>query len=254
MENIILKLLESAPGIILLFIVSLSILALIIFAIIKVLPNIKSIGKGGIVMNGKKSKDFSFYIDDIVSNEYDKYITLKETLLSNISKELKNIQQLAVKRAIEYICLEIDDGAVNSSDENDFSSKLSHIIGLYLCKDLTEILVTRLSQIYESSTFLTKADFEINNEIEILTEDTVRSMKNKVREYILIKDAKNIIKLYDKATPKIRETIDDAIKNFIKLNKEQQSNLIKYKEERQQKIEQRIKELEKTEDIDKKED
>jgi hypothetical protein len=252
MNETLQTLLSTTQGTVLLFAAFLVIVALIIFIIIKVVPRITHVGKGGINLR-RKDDDYQTlipHIKDIISSEYDKYIDLKEELLLNIDKEIKSKQQLSVFRSIDYLCLEFGSLSTvsDSKKSEELINQMNMILELYLYRDFSNILMNRLNQLYSSLSFQSKSDLEINNEITLVTDDILRVMKTKVKDYILISERKLILSLYDKATPKIRETVDDAIKSFLSLSKDKKDKIIQMNEERNKKIDERIQEIKEKED------
>ena len=234
--------LESVQGTVLLFMIFFAIIAFLAFLFIKILPNIGHIGKSGIKFNGGKSSNVSIpLLVRIIGDEYEKYLLSKEEVHTQINQQIKNVQQTALTRAIEYLCLEFSNLYIDTPE--DSLSKMGKILELYLHKDFSKILLHQLDMLYTSATFMNKTDLEINNEIQSITDDSIRAMKLKINEYILFSDTKLLHKLFDTATSKIKESIDEAIKNFIKLSKEQQLRIIELTKVKTESIEKKLKEL-----------
>jgi len=245
MKEILEVLLSTTHGTILLFVIAFSLIALIIWFIWKVFPRLRAIGpvkldSAKVVVNADNKKNI-FLIQKIIGDEYEKFILSEEELNSRINQELKNIQQLALTRAIEHLCLEF--GNVYEETAENSLQKMGHILELYLHRDFSIVLFTRLNMLKESSSFLDRTDLEVNNEIQAITDDCIRAMKLKIREYILISDIKLLNKLFDTATNRIRDTVDEAIKNFIRLSKDQQNKILELTKNRTEQITQRLNSL-----------
>ena len=247
MKELVLALLQTVHGTALLFIICFSLIALAIWIIKYVVPRVSSIGKNGVKFTNANNQSIpNNVVKVIVGDEYEKFLLSKEELNVRINKELKSTQQLALTRAIQHLCLEL--GNVYEETEEYSLAKMGHILELYLRRDFSTILLERLDLIKNSTNFSMKSEIEINNEIQSATEDCIRSMRLKIREYILISDIKILNKLFDTASTKIKDTIDEAIKNFIKLSKDQQKEILELNKKRTEQINARINELIKKED------
>jgi len=245
--NIIGTMLNTVQGTILLFSIFIALVALVIFIIVKILPRTSAIGPWKFLTKykiapGGKSNLSPDIILSLVGSEYDKFILSKEELNSRINEEIKKVQQQALTRSIEHLCLEFSK-IYEETPENSIQ-KMGKILELYLHKDFSGIVLEKLNYLYNSSIlFLNKTDGEISQETAVLVEDCVRTMKININNYILISDVKILHKLFDTANDKIKSSIEEAIKNFIRLTKEQQHRILEITKIRTEAIEKRINEL-----------
>jgi len=251
MKELLEMLLSTTQGTVFLFIVAAGLVSLIVWLCVKVIPRIRSFEKGKIILDkidgvdvklipcNKERHDANILIiKGIIGDEYEKYLISKEELNTRINVEIQNIQQLALTRAIEHVCLEFTN--IYEETAECSLSKMGQILELYLHRDFTNVLLHRFDMLKESSSFLDKTDLEINNEVQAITEDCIRSMKLKIKAYVLISDSKLLYKLFDVSTEKIKETVDEAIINFIKLSRDQQNKLIDLTKKRTQAIEEKL--------------
>jgi hypothetical protein len=255
MAEILSILISSTPSMILLFIISLTLLGLVIFLIKKIFSRdgeIKPLGIrwGGSGKHTDTDKLFSDFkqkiilLERVFGDEYDRYLLGREDLNTQINRELKNVQRIALTRAIEFVCLEFSKlQEVDDSDTNDSFLKMGQILELYLRRDFSSILIERLDSVMNNPFFYEKNEMDINNEIQKMSDDCILSMRHKIKDYILISDIKILNKLFDVSTVKIKDNIDETIKQFIKLNKKQQTEIINLNTIRNQNISKRIAEI-----------
>jgi len=252
MAEILKAFLSSTPGIVLLFIIALTVLGIVIFLIKRLFSSSGEIGKLGLKWGSPASKngnsiDFSqklTLLERAFGDEYDKYILDKEDIRTQVEKELKNTQKTALTRAIEYLCLEYSKLHEDDEDFEDASLvRMGQILELYLRRDFGAIMLNRLDMIKENPLLYEKSDLELNCEVQKITDDCILSMKHKIKEYILISDTKILTKLFDIATVRIKDNIDETIKQFVKLNKDQQSRLIELNKKKNENINKRIDEI-----------
>jgi hypothetical protein len=95
----------------------------------------------------------------------------------------------------------------------------------------------------DSTSFTMKSEIEILDEIQSITEDCIMSMRLKIKDYNLINNTKLLNILFDECKSKIKDTVDEAIKNFIKLSKTQQTKIIELTNKRTEQITKRINDL-----------
>jgi len=189
--------------------------------------------------NGWSGPNMAQLIQQIIGDEFEKYILNEETLKSRLQQELKEIQQRALARAIGHLCLEFGD--MYEETEEYTLKKMGEILELYLQRDFRTILYERFETLRNVESNLTsKTELEINNEIQNITSDCVTAMKVKIKNYVLISDIKILYKLFDAGAPKIKETVEETIKQFIRLTKEQQDKIIELTKKRTEQINMRI--------------
>lgn len=240
----------STPGIIFAFVFGLIFIFLIIFVLIKVLSNVSSVNlkDKSIKFNNKKKEkdDFKIFknlnlIKSIIGDEYENFLKEVDTCNKEVSRENEQDKKVALHSAIEHLCLEFTESYEETTEYS--ISLMAQVLELYLFRDLNSILLRRFDELRNSSLFLESSEKDLECEIHKITEDIVRTMKNKSRDYFLIDNPRLMHKVFDSATPGLQKGIGNAIRDFHKRSKAQKEKIIELTKKRTESIEKKLSEL-----------
>ena len=232
-------LLAHPHGMVFLYFITAAALLLIIWFCWKVVPRIKSFGKGGIHLNDP-NKFNPDVIKGIFDAEFDKFIFLRDKVKQDIKDKIENEQKKEIQTVITNLCLNFSQLVDTTEEENiDVQHK---ILKLFLERDLSNILLSNLNSIKSSVSVLNSSEVELINEIQKTTIDCVNSMKNTIFDYVLISE--NVLQeLFENSESILKNAIDSSIGNFKKSNKSEQEQIIKLEQERISLINKRLEDL-----------
>ncbi len=240
----------TTPGIIFAFVFGFVFIFLIIYVLVKILSNVSSVNlkdKSIKFKNKKKEKDdFKIFknlnlIKSIIGDEYENFLKEVDICNKELNRENEQNKKVALHNAIEHLCLEFQDSYDETTEYP--INRMAQVLELYLFRDLNSILLRRFDELRNSSLFLESSEKDLECEIQRITEDIVRTMKNKSRDYFLIDNPRLMHRVFDSSTPGLQKGIGNVIRDFHKRSKAQKEKIIELTKKRTESIEKKLSEL-----------
>jgi hypothetical protein len=183
------------------------------------------------------SRSFKTLLDSL-KDATDYHEGRREDLKNKLNRIMFREQEQCIKNVIQTLSMEYSGSIEDSLLENlDESTK---ILDIYLQVDINNIIKEEFRKIKEINGIINYTPEDISNNISRITENVIREMRIRVREYVVI-NKEIFIKLFDTHISELKINISNVIKTYVSASKETQKALEENMEAKVRDLEQKLK-------------